>query len=88
VLFRSGVPVVAITDFALSPLKPHATVCFELGQGPNPAFRSLVAPLCLAQALVVSVGHQLVSPQRKPARTAGPASTGRGARAPANGAKR
>lgn len=65
-----GVPVVAITDFALSPLKPHAQVCFELGQGPNPAFRSLVAPLCLAQALVVSVGHQLVTPQRAPARTA------------------
>jgi DNA-binding MurR/RpiR family transcriptional regulator len=65
-----GVPVVAITDFALSPLKPHAQVCFELGQGPNPAFRSLVAPLCLAQALVVSVGHQLVSPKRTPARKA------------------
>jgi DNA-binding MurR/RpiR family transcriptional regulator len=65
-----GVPVVAITDFALSPLKPHAKVCFELGQGPNPAFRSLVAPLCLAQALVVSVGHRLVSPQRAPVRKA------------------
>jgi DNA-binding MurR/RpiR family transcriptional regulator len=65
-----GVPVVAITDFALSPLKPHAQVCFELGQGPNPAFRSLVAPLCLAQALVVSVGHRLVSPRRAPARKA------------------
>lgn len=66
-----GVPVVAITDFALSPLKPHAAVCFELGQGPNPAFRSLVAPLCLAQALVVSVGHRLVAPRRAPARQAG-----------------
>ena len=63
-----GVPVVAITDFALSPLKPHARVCFELGQGTDAAFRSLVAPLCLAQALVVSVGHRLVAPRRKPAR--------------------
>ncbi len=63
-----GVPVVAITDFALSPLKPHADVCFELGQGADAAFRSLVAPLCLAQALVVSVGHRLVAPQRSKAR--------------------
>ena len=59
-----GVPVVAITDFALSPLKPHARVCFELGPGPDAAFRSLVAPLCLAQALVVSVGHRLVAPSK------------------------
>ena len=57
-----AVPVVAITDFALSPLKPLASVCFELGQGANAAFRSLVAPLCLAQALVVSVGHRLLTP--------------------------
>ena len=63
-----GVPVVAITDFALSPLKPHARVCFELGQGSDTAFRSLMAPLCLAQALVVSVGHRLVAPRRPAAR--------------------
>jgi len=61
-----GVPVVAITDFTLSPLKPHARVCFELGQGTDAAFRSLVAPLCLAQALVVSVGHGLVAPRKTP----------------------
>ncbi|MDR7150681.1 DNA-binding MurR/RpiR family transcriptional regulator [Hydrogenophaga palleronii] len=54
-----GITVVAITDFALSPLKPHAHLCFELGQGPDANFRSLVAPLCLAQALVVATGHQL-----------------------------
>jgi len=62
-----GVPVVAITDFALSPLRPHASVCFALGQGTDAAFRSLVAPLCLAQALVVSVGHRLVVPRRSAA---------------------
>jgi DNA-binding MurR/RpiR family transcriptional regulator len=68
-----GVPVVAITDLALSPLKPHARVCFELGPGGGAAFRSLVGPLCLAQALVVSVGHQLVAPkaERKPAARGG-----------------
>jgi DNA-binding MurR/RpiR family transcriptional regulator len=63
-----GVPVVAITDFALSPLKAPARVCFELGPGADAAFRSLVGPLCLAQALVVSVGHRLVAPKRKAAR--------------------
>lgn len=59
-----GLQVVAITDHALSPLKPSASVCFELGQGPSAAFRSLVAPMCLAQALVVATGQQLVAPRR------------------------
>jgi DNA-binding MurR/RpiR family transcriptional regulator len=59
-----GVPVIAITDSPLSPLKPAARVCFELGTGDNPAFRSLVAPLCLAHALVVSAGHRLTEPKR------------------------
>jgi DNA-binding MurR/RpiR family transcriptional regulator len=54
-----GVPVIAITDSALSPLKPVSRVCFELSLGTEQVFRSLVAPLCLAQALVVSTGHRL-----------------------------
>jgi len=54
-----GVSVIAITDSTLSPLKPASTVCFELSLGSEKAFRSLVAPLCLAQALVVSTGHRL-----------------------------
>jgi DNA-binding MurR/RpiR family transcriptional regulator len=56
---QAGVPVIAITDSALSPLKPSATVCFELGLASDRPFRSLVAPLCLSQALVVGAGHQL-----------------------------
>ena len=81
-----GVKVIAITDFALSPLRPHADVCFELGQGQNAAFRSLVAPLCLAQALVVSTGHRLVGTKRSgrgPAPRAAPAAR----RAAGNGSK-
>lgn len=58
-----GLDVVAITDHALSPLKPSASVCFELGQGPSAAFRSLVSPLCLAQALVVRAGQKLLHAQ-------------------------
>lgn len=57
-----GVSVIAITDSALSPLKPAADVCFELGDDSSRPFRSLVAPLCLAQALVVSTGQHLAAP--------------------------
>ncbi len=55
-----GVKVIAITDGPLSPLKPSSHVCLEMADDSTKPFRSLVAPLCLAQALVVSVGHQLV----------------------------
>jgi DNA-binding MurR/RpiR family transcriptional regulator len=60
-----GVAVVAITDSALSPLKPAADVCFELGDDSSRPFRSLVAPLCLAQALVVSTGQRLAAPAKR-----------------------
>jgi len=56
---RRGIPVIAITDSPLSPLKANARISFELGDDSSRPFRSLVAPLCLAQALVVSTGHQL-----------------------------
>jgi DNA-binding MurR/RpiR family transcriptional regulator len=60
-----GVPVLAITDGPLSPLVGVARVCFELADDSSHPFRSLVAPLCLAQALVVSTGHQLADKPRK-----------------------
>lgn len=63
---QRGVPVVAITDSALSPLKTPAKVCFELGDDSSKPFRSLVGPLCLAQALVVSTGHALADRRSKP----------------------
>lgn len=63
---QRGVPVVAITDTALSPLKPAARVCFELGDQVNPAFQSLVAPMCLAQVLVVCTGQQLARRDARP----------------------
>lgn len=72
-----GLAVVAITDHALSPLKPVATVCFELGQGPSAAFRSLVSPLCLAQALVVAAGGRLVDAPASRKRAARPARSAR-----------
>lgn len=64
---RLGAHVIAITDGPLSPLKASAKVCFELADDSSKPFRSLVAPLCLAQAVVVSTGHLLAeqAAQRK-----------------------
>jgi DNA-binding MurR/RpiR family transcriptional regulator len=60
-----GARIVAITDLPLSPLRPVADICLEIGgSGPAPV-RSLVAAMCLAQALVVSAGQCLVEPARK-----------------------
>jgi DNA-binding MurR/RpiR family transcriptional regulator len=53
------VPVVAITDNALSPLARASRVCFQIEDQSSLPFRMLVAPMCLAQALVVGVGEQL-----------------------------
>ncbi len=57
------VPVIAFTDSPLSPLAQHATVCFEIAERRNRPFRSLVAPMCLAESLVVSLGHRLAAQQ-------------------------
>lgn len=60
-----GAQVVAITDLPLSPLKPNAQVCLEIGTSSPAPVRSLVAPMCLAQALVVCTGQCLVEPRHK-----------------------
>jgi DNA-binding MurR/RpiR family transcriptional regulator len=56
---RRGATVIAITDHPVSPLARAATVTLEIGDDPSVQFRSLVAPLCAAQALVMSVGYAL-----------------------------
>lgn len=76
-----GIAVVAITDGPLSPLKSSAQVCFELEDNTSRPFRSLVAPLCLAQALVMGTGHQLAEAPAKAAKTAGKKSAPRKGRA-------
>lgn len=53
------VPVIAITDHALSPLVPHASVCFQIEEKSSKPFGMLAGPICFAQALVVSVGEQV-----------------------------
>lgn len=55
----AGVPVVAVTDSPLSPLVGLADASFEIQDDNSQPFRSLVAPMCLAQALIVGLGHRL-----------------------------
>lgn len=61
-LAKRGVKIVAITDSPLSPLSRVSNVCFEIAEG-DIAFRSLVAPMCLAQSLVVGLGQALAGDQ-------------------------
>jgi DNA-binding MurR/RpiR family transcriptional regulator len=61
-----GVPVIALTDHAVSPLAKAATLRFDLGDNLALPFRSLVGPMCAAQALVLAVGYaQAERPPRK-----------------------
>lgn len=50
-----GVPVIAITDSTLSPLAKSATVLFEVPEREQAFSRSLAAPICLAQALMLGL---------------------------------
>jgi len=49
------ITVIAITDSPLSPIAQQATLCFEVKDAEVCGFRSLTAPLCLAQAIAVSL---------------------------------
>ncbi|MBJ3785445.1 MurR/RpiR family transcriptional regulator [Devosia sediminis] len=53
-----GIPVVALTDSALSPLAGIAQVWFELMEADHAGFRSLSASLAFAMALTVSVAER------------------------------
>lgn len=57
-LAQRGVPIVALTDSALSPLAACSTVWFELVEADHAGFRSLSASLALATALCVSVAER------------------------------
>jgi DNA-binding MurR/RpiR family transcriptional regulator len=53
------VPVIAITDSTLSPFAKLARVLFAVPEHEYPFARSLAAPMCLAQALCVSLAARL-----------------------------
>ena len=55
---RASVPIVVITDNALSPLAGLADVRFEIVESDFGSFRSLSATFCLAMTLAVAVGEK------------------------------
>jgi DNA-binding MurR/RpiR family transcriptional regulator len=54
---EQGTRIIAITDTIISPIALKSSLTFEIRQQEDQAFRSLVAPMCLAQSLVLSLGH-------------------------------
>lgn len=64
---QRGIPIVAISDSTLSPLAKSAEVLFAVPEHDYTFSRSLAAPMCLAQALVVAVAarvqHNMSSPR-------------------------
>ena len=57
----SGVPVIAVTDSTLSPIAKCASVLFTVPEGDYAFSRSLAAPMCIAQALMVALAARLQS---------------------------
>ena len=57
-LSEQGVPIVAITDSAFSPLAQFARIWFEVAEADFAGFRSLSATMALAMALTVGVGEK------------------------------
>ena len=54
-LVARNVPAISITDSLLSPIVEGASVVFEIQDMPEPALRTLVAPMCLVQALAIGM---------------------------------
>jgi len=54
-LVARGMPAIAITDSLLSPIVAGAQVVFEIQDMPEAALRTLVAPMCLVQALAIGL---------------------------------
>ncbi|WP_374447340.1 MurR/RpiR family transcriptional regulator [Stella sp.] len=54
-LVARGVPAIAITDSLLSPIAAGARLVFEIPDMPEAAMRTMVAPLCLVQALAIGL---------------------------------
>lgn len=52
-----GIPTLTITDTEASPLARHASVAFLIPDPDIHPFRSLAAPMCLVQSLIVALGR-------------------------------
>lgn len=64
---RAGVSIIAISDSTLSPLMKPSAILFAVPEHDYTFSRSLAAPMCLAQALMVAVAarvqHDVKSPR-------------------------
>ena len=58
---QRGAATLAITDSPVSPLGLEARLALAVRQQEEGAFRSLVAPMCLAQSLVVALGYRMAA---------------------------
>lgn len=56
---QAGVPIIAFSDTTLSPLMKSARVLFAVPEHEYTFSRSLAAPMCLAQALMICVAARL-----------------------------
>lgn len=65
-LSRRGIPIVGISDSTLSPLAKSAEVLFAVPEHDYNFSRSLAAPMCLAQALVVAVASRVQNNTKSP----------------------
>jgi|SRR5690606_17270486 len=70
-LARQGVPIVAITDSAFSPLAEFANIWFEVVEADFAGFRSLSASMALAMALCIGVAERRRGDCTQPGRGAG-----------------
>lgn len=61
-----GVPIIAISDSTLSPLAKVARILFAIPEGEYTFARSLAAPMCLAQALVLGLADRLKADGESP----------------------
>ncbi len=59
-------PIVAITDSTLSPLAKSASTLFAVPERDHKLTRSLSAPICLAQTLVVAVAARIQGDRAAP----------------------
>lgn len=56
---KAQVPIIAISDSTLSPLKKPSAILFAVPEHEHTFSRSLAAPMCLAQALMVAVAARV-----------------------------
>jgi DNA-binding MurR/RpiR family transcriptional regulator len=63
---RAGTKVIAVSDSTLSPLMKPSTILFAVPEHDYTFSRSLAAPMCLVQALMVAVAARVQNDKKNP----------------------